>query len=241
MQLSNLYEALLKKNVDDVRPFLASDTWPDEWKRVTTKCYERFPLIALSAPLQFVTTLSDALRNRRSARTFAGDITEEKLSTLLTCGVGEYVSPDHTIPLRPYPSAGRRYPLECYLVLRKPVGHLLPGVYHYDVVHGGVRNIRTSLPEGEVFVKATAERYTTNATGALLFTWTRTRIEPKYGERAYKLMLIELGCVTQNLALIAHAMDIGMIHVGTFATNVVEPLLDIDGFHETHVHSLFFG
>jgi SagB-type dehydrogenase family enzyme len=242
MRFFELYEAVLKKSAEDVKPFASTQEWPESWKQVESKCYERFPLLSLPSPLSPNMSLVEAIGKRRSTRTFRGSVSEATLSSMLLYGCGEQMTADvESIPLRTYPSAGKRYPLECYVLLLKAVGSIPRGVYHFDVVHRGIRNIRTSLPDTNVLVKATAESYIEGAVGALLFTWTKSRIEPKYGERAYKLMLIELGCVTENVALLAGALDVGVVHVGTFASDVALPLLGIDGYAESHVHTLFFG
>lgn len=241
MRFFELYEAMLQKSVEDVKPFASTTEWPESWKQVESKCYERFPLLPLPPPLPSSTTLVEAIGKRRSTRTFHGSVSDATLSSLLLYGCGEEVCGEDETPLRTYPSAGKRYPLECYVLLLKAVGNIPRGVYHFDVVHRGLRNIRTSIPDTKILVKATAESYIEGAVGAFLFTWTKSRTEPKYGERAYKLMLIELGCVTENIALVAGALDVGMVHVGTFANDVALPLLGIDGYAESPVHTLFFG
>ena len=47
MYLFELYQEILKKKRNDVKPFNAVETWPDEWKTIESKVYERFPLISL--------------------------------------------------------------------------------------------------------------------------------------------------------------------------------------------------
>jgi SagB-type dehydrogenase family enzyme len=243
MFLFELYEFLLKKKKTDVRPFEAVQSWPEEWKTITSKRYERFPCVTLPLPHDLEYKLTSAIKNRVTTRTFTSRLTREMLGTLLWYTCGERKPPEGTDhdAHRTYPSAGMRYPLECYVLLMKDVETLPRGVYHYDVGAHGLRPIGTKVPEVAVMKEATAESFVENATGALFFTWTRARSAPKYKERAYKLMLIELGAATQNASLISTALGISLVHVGTCADDVVLPLLDIDGEHEAHVHTLFWG
>ncbi len=235
----------MKKKQGEVAAFAPPTDWPVEWKTVTSKVYERFPLIPLARPRQTnvrATGLYTALGGRRSRRVFNHAVTEPMLADLLYYSLGEQpgAAPGE-VPKRMCPSAGGLYPLEAYLLLLRPVGAFVPGVYHYDVPAHGLRKIRDGILTKELLASATAETYAAEATGALVLTALPARSYLKYGERTYKFMLLEAGAIFQNAALVAEELGLASVQVSTFAEDVIEPLLDIDGRHETYLHALFFG
>lgn len=240
MHFFDLYQQLMKKSASSVTPFNPAQTWPKEWKTVQTKVYERFPLYKLPPAPPLGTPLSQAFFDRRSGRTFGHSLKETQLSQLLWYSLGEQAS-DAGTSRRLYPSAGGLYPLEGYLLLTQSVGTIAPGLYHYDVPAHGLRTLLTKLPPVETLIAATAESYVGGATGALILTACLDRTAPKYAERAYKFALLEAGAVMQNFALVAAAVPLDAVVVGTFAEDILEPLLAIDGTHEVALQSIWFG
>lgn len=243
MYLFELYNQLIKKKQTEVSPFAPVSAWPEEWKTVTAKVYERFPLLPLPAPtLLSELDLHKAITSRRSNRTFTKTLNSQSLADLLYYSLGEHpISKPEETPRRMYASAGGRYLLEGYVLLLKPVGEYVPGVYHYDVVNHGLRLINATRPGNEVLVAATATPYLVGATGALLLTATWQRSSVKYHERTYKFALLEAGAAFQNSGLLAASLDIDAVQIGTFAEDVVEPLLGIDGQQEAFLHAMWFG
>lgn len=243
MFLFELYQTLIKKYSKDVRPFGPIEEWPKEWKTITYKVYERFPLRALPpADGDTNESIFAILEKRKTRRTFGNDLSLRALSQLLYFGVGEKKDEHDTdTPHRMYPSAGGRYPLECYVLLLKDIDDVSPGLYHYDVPSHGLRTLRTTPLSKQLLLEATAEAYVAHAVGALFLTGIPARSSLKYGERTYKLMLLEAGGVMENLSLAGEALRINTVHVGTCAEDVIEPYLDIDGHNEVYLHALFFG
>lgn len=78
----------------------------------------------------------DLLKRRSSTAHFGNNVwTIEKLSSVLRCGYG--LQGDSRLGKRQehrtVPSAGKRYPLEIYVFLFKPIGSVRAGIYHYGV------------------------------------------------------------------------------------------------------------
>jgi SagB-type dehydrogenase family enzyme len=63
----------------------------------------------------------------------------------------------------------------------------------------------------------------------------------KYGERAYRFMMIEAGHVGQNICLTSFALNLGCLMLGGFNDDEVDDLLGIDGVSETTLYASAIG
>jgi SagB-type dehydrogenase family enzyme len=160
--------------------------------------------------------LGAALCARRTVRNFTGaSLSVSDLSTLLAFGAGSPIGP--AIPCVPggppgsraYPSGGGLYPIE---VLVRPtlVEGLEPIYYRYQVLAhrlvepSGVRKSVASAIDGMMV----DNRIAGASLAVLLWVdWTRPSLG-KYGEKSYRLALLEAGHIAQNLLLIAAARDL---------------------------------
>ncbi len=114
----------------------------------------------------------------------------------------------------PTPSAGDLQALELYLVALDPAGWLPPGGYHYD---------RAGHHLGQLVTGDDRERWRGFAPsldqftgGALLFVLVGdlARVEPKYGDRAARLLLLEAGHLMQNLCLASEGVGLTTLPLG---------------------------
>lgn len=110
--------------------------WPKEWKTTYYKEYLRFPELPLQKSRE-ETSLQSLIANRASERNLIEKgITFYELSILLQYSCGEFMHTEmHGKKIRrAQPSAGARYPIETYIILRKSAdAQIEPGVYHYNV------------------------------------------------------------------------------------------------------------
>jgi SagB-type dehydrogenase family enzyme len=163
-------------------------------------------------------------------------------STLLFFSIGETNDTfEDGVGQRVYPSAGALYPLEFYVLLFQDIEDLTLGVYHYDIVSHGLRKINNVDLGGEDISRMVGYRFAQKAKFAVIFTACFSRSTSKYGERAYRYILVEAGGVMQNFSLVASSLSIDSSSIGAVADDIVEPLLGIDGSSEAIVHSMFFG
>jgi hypothetical protein len=111
---------------------------PEEWLRIFYKTYPRLDQIKLTVGEVPDISIKESLLQRKSDREFSGSINFAELSTILyySCGL----LPENDDSKRMYPSAGARYPIECY-VLSKSVKGLSPGLYHYNVKHNTLESL----------------------------------------------------------------------------------------------------
>ena len=63
----------------------------------------------------------------------------------------------------------------------------------------------------------------------------------KYGQRAYRFVLLEAGHIAQNLLLTAEGLGLGALPVGGFFDDNVNALLRLDGCQEFVVYLVLVG
>ena len=199
-------------------------TSASEWEVVNPACETARSMreYAGDRPIDLVpaelspTSLAQALNSRRTVRRFSGRAaTETQLATLLAMGAGMGKRPDYPdllTPCRPpsgrtYPSAGALYPVET-LIYPLRVEGLGAGFYYYQALSNRLVEFAPSLP-----VENLISLLTDNPIGeaSLLFLFFLDFSRPslgKYGEKAYRLALLEAGHIAQNVLLVATSMDL---------------------------------
>lgn len=203
------------------------------------------PALALPAPALPRVLLADAIRERRSGRSFAEtELALADLATLLHAAYGvthRSALPDgrHGQPLRAVPSGGALYPLELY-VLAQRVAHVDRGLWHYDPL----RHVLERLPLRSTHDPAVLGAYPEllePAAAVVLVTAMFWRTRFKYALRGYRFALLEAGHLAQNLLLAAAALRLAAVPVGGVYDARVEQLLGVDGVDESLVYVLSVG
>jgi SagB-type dehydrogenase family enzyme len=159
--------------------------------------------------------LAAALGTRRTVRDFTGaSLSLADLSTLLAFGAGSPIGP--ALPsvvggppgVRTYPSGGGLYPVE---ILGRPilVDSLEPIYYRYQVLaHRLVHASRIRVAPSVIECMLVENRVVGASVVILLWVdFTRPSLG-KYGEKAYRLALLEAGHIAQNLLLIAAGLEL---------------------------------
>lgn len=176
-------------------------------------------------------TLDRAIVSRRSRRELAGPTPSPvELGTLLARGYGVCGARDG-LTARVVPSGGGLYPLDVY-ILQFPDGALEEGVYHYHAGRHGLQRIgrccdRRRLERASIYPEIVAR-----ASLLLVVAADMPRTRAKYGERAYRLALLEAGHVSQNLYLVAEALGLGLVALDGFYDDQVHAVLELDGINE---------
>jgi SagB-type dehydrogenase family enzyme len=196
------------------------------------KTYGAARIITLPPPCP-VRPLSvlDAIAARRSQRTFgAATPSLDALATLLAAGYGVH-GERGGMAARAVPSGGGLYPLELY-VLQLAAGPVANGVYHYHPGRHCLQAIRNRCDRGAVERASIYPDIIAQAPVVLALTADLPRTRAKYGERGYRLALLEAGHVSQNLYLIVQALDLAIVALDGFYDDRVHALLDVDGVSE---------
>lgn len=187
--------------------------------------------------------LFGTLRRRRSARDYDTDepMSVETLSNLLyhTASVS---ATDGGKSLRRYPSAGAHYPVETYFHLSAEVGHIDPGTYYYVPEDHELRSIADCDADRVLDLFADTDSFDYRQTELNVFpTAAFWRSYAKYGPRAYRYILEEVGHLAQNLQLVATALGLGAIPRAGYLDRRVNDHLGLDGVNEAVVGAISVG
>jgi SagB-type dehydrogenase family enzyme len=166
-----------------------------------------------------------AMERRRSARRYAenpvtlvqlGDLLYRtaRVRSLVTPAPGEQNPPD--VPAmgtlysnRPYPSGGACYELELYLTVGNCTG-LANGVYHYDPLGHRLEPVSADLSAAEELLSAARITAALDGRAQVLISMTARfrRLSWRYEGLAYRLVLMHVGVLMQNLYIVCAAMGL---------------------------------
>jgi SagB-type dehydrogenase family enzyme len=180
--------------------------------------------VSLPAPMETAMLLDDAIRARRSLRSFADTPLDlPAVATLLAAAQG-ITGPGPQY--RAVPSAGALHPLEIYLVAGQVQG-LASGVYHYRYEDGSLVLAAAGDQRAALARAALGQQVVGAAPASLVICAAPERTTSKYGPRGQRYVHMEVGHAAQNLYLAATALGLGTVSVGAFEDAEVQRLLDI--------------
>ena len=223
-----------------------STLWPDAWKIVEYKEYERFASIKL--PTSISKDISNQeMTKRRSFRGFLSADKNKKISLqdfsdIIYYSCGEvFKSVDGKSNRRVQASAGSRYPLELYILNFKE-GDLNKKCYHYNVKNHTLEELWSVEVENKIDInKYFTYEWSQGAECAIVLTAIPSRSTRKYGERGYKYLYLEAGAILQSIQNNAFIRNVGSVIMGGTNEKAIEDLLDLDGVRETVVLSILLG
>ena len=229
--------------------------WPESWKKVYYKIYNRFESVKLPIPDR--QSLDQGIFvKRNSTRDFKAEPIDIKtLSNILYFSAGEVRKSDNeNESRRAQSSAGARYPIEIYLLNftdgnsikdnahDKEVKFLKRGVYHYNVKDHSLEYLWDfDGNDIDVRTKYINFQYSNEYAMAIVTTAIPARSTMKYGDLGYKLIYIEAGVILGYIELNSAINAIGSTIYSGINDLEVEELLDIDGKSETVVMSILLG
>jgi len=190
-------------------------TFPDKHKEDV--------VIDLPQPnLKGTVSVEEAVYNRRSIRQYAKEpLNLEEISQLLWAAFG-ITKPLENAPaflrggLRAAPSAGARYPLDLYVVVRNVTG-LDVGVYYYKSETHQLVQISKKDKWQALSESAFHQSHFETAAAAIVYSAVFERCMMKYGQRGReRYVCMDLGHSGQNVYLQATAMNIGTCAIGAF-------------------------
>lgn len=199
---------------------------------------ERIPL----DPLVGEGPLYDILAGRRTTRLFdpRRPISARDLSTLLhsvfgATGLKELAPGFHGLR-RTSPSGGDLHPIEGYVLTLRVEG-IEPGLHHYAARDHGLETLRTlSLPEAEdLSHELTAGQSFARQAGALVLLsarFYRTFWKYRRHAKAYKVLLLEAGHLSQTFYLVAEELGLGAFFAGAINDRNAGEILGLDPARE---------
>lgn len=183
-------------------------------------------------------------RDRRSQRELAAPLGVNQLAAILTAGAGvtglmqEGDGP--TFALRASPSGGGLYPVDLFVAARNLTG-LPASVYYFHPL----RNSLVKLPGADPGVIAGpgffAQEWIAQASAIILLVASFGRTSWKYGERSYRLALLDAGHLAQNLLLKAQDLGCPACAIGGFHDQMLARELSLDGVNEAVLHAIAIG
>lgn len=191
-------------------------------------------------------SISEVINRRESIRDFNGtDLSLGKLSTLLdqSCGVRDTILAYNRrdVALRNFPSAGGLQCTEFYLVVNGVEG-ISQGLYHYNPPQKCLELIEKGNFRWRVADCCPQHEWLTEASIVIFITLDISRLTWKYGAyKSYRLAHLETGVVSQNLHLVATALELGSCMVFGFDDELTDSFLGLDGRREFTTLVVAFG
>lgn len=196
---------------------------------------KKFQLEAKFPPI--TEPISEVINRRFSVRDFKRSaLSLEKLSTLLnqSCGVRDTISVYNRrdVTLRNFPTAGGLQCTEFYLVANEVEG-VPQGLYHYSSTRNCLELVDRGNFRWRVANCCPQHEWLAEANVVIFIAPDISRLTWKYDVyRSYRLSHLETGVVSQNLHLIATALDLGSCMVFGFDDEIANSLLGLDGRQE---------
>lgn len=175
--------------------------------------------------------LETALRDRRSHYRFAA-MDALQLSTLLrsAAGLGRTVErPDGTPhTFRMNPTAGGLDSIDLHVVALRPTGEIDSGTYLFDP-HRHVLSRTGTGPCVDVLESCfVQEQFAQRAPVVVVLVGRLDRTLVKYAERHYRTLHVDAGIATQNLYLVATALELACCAISGFYDEDISQLLGLD-------------
>lgn len=175
---------------------------------------------------------------RQSNRNYTNEeVTLEELSYLLmmTQGIKE-IKGNNYVGLRPVPSAGGRHPYETYLAIVNVKG-LEKGIYRYLPLEHKLILI-TKVEKLEEIIAEGVNHQGFAAKAAVTFIWACIpyRTEWRYGDRSYKIALLDAGHIGQALYFACETIGLGSCAIASYNQKLIDDLIKVDGEDEFAVY-----
>ena len=181
--------------------------------------------------------ISEVINRRSSVRDFKSSaLSFEKLSALLSqsWGVRNTMSAYNRrdVTLRNFPTAGGLQCTEFYLVVNE-VEDVIQGLYHYSSTKNRLELIERGNLRWRVVDCCPSHGWLAEASVVIFIAPDISRLTWKYGPRkSYRLAHIEAGVASQNLHLVATALELGSCMVFGFEDELTDSFIGLDGRRE---------
>jgi SagB-type dehydrogenase family enzyme len=212
------------------------------------KKYRFAPKIKLPDPRPPQAELSAVLMSRSSLKPEKGEVlTMDEVSSFLKYSAGiqkkmrSVLLPDLKMYRRPFPSSGGLYPVEIYPILLK-TEYGTSVVTHYDFIEHELGILPRPLQPEEARIALGMSPEVWEKTGmVIVLTATFQRTTTKYGNRGYRMALLDVGHVSQSMLLVAEALGIRSNCWAGYFDDKVNDILDVNGVEETIIHQIILG
>jgi SagB-type dehydrogenase family enzyme len=172
-------------------------------------------------------TVARAISRRRSRRELAREPIDERAFSQLLWGTQGIT--DSETEFRAVPSAGATFPLEIYAVVGEPgVEFLEAGVYWYRPGDHELALLESGDHQSDLREATYDQAWVETAAVDLVVCADDERTTREYGPRgADRYVPMEAGHVSQNVYLLAEAMDLATVAVGAFDDEAVREVVGV--------------
>jgi SagB-type dehydrogenase family enzyme len=195
--------------------------------------------IQLLKPIPFADiSFETVLAQRISHRDFDGTpISKQELSDLLYYSNGYR---DISKGLKFVPSSGGLNSVELYAIVL--ASNEIPlGIYHYEAKSHSLEEIKRGdfrvWSDEHIFFQ---EEYC-RASVVLVLTSMFGKLSTKYGLRSYRLSLMDVGLVSQNIYLVSSALHLKACASAGFIDEELDSALGIDGYNTSSFLTISIG
>ena len=169
-------------------------------------------------------SVEECIASRRSVRSYSDkELSLEQISQLLWAAQG--ITNDRGY--RSAPSAGAKFPLEIYLVVKQGSKKLPAGIYHYQIGKHTLKQVKKGDFSETLCVAALGQSSVSDAPVNILITAFYERTAVKYKGRAPQYVHIEVGAVCQNIYLQCESLKLGTVCIGAFYDEKVQEVLGV--------------
>ncbi len=200
-----------------------SDLTQDEVEAYTKS--ERFPVKSGEA-IQFDYNTSSALftirKKRRSCRSFSKKkMTVNQIGSI--CHFAYSIS-DHSVP-----SGGALYPLKIYVLIEESQDGLKSGYYEYDAEQNRLICFNDEVDVEQLKYCFNQEEMPFGSFVQIIIAADLERQPRKYANRGYRLTLIEVGHVAENISLYCAEQGLGACEMGGVQDEPLRQELELSG------------
>ncbi len=176
--------------------------------------------------------LEEVITSRVSHRRFAdAPLSAEELGAVLRLANGIRRIQGEGLDVfyqRNVPNAGNLGSTEIYPIVLNVEG-IEPGIYHHDTVHGDLARLHAGDFGTWLRTRAVYQAEFARAAVVLVLTCALGRLAAKYHLRGYRLGLMDVGHVAQNIQLTCTALGLASCACGGYVDEELDRALRIDG------------
>jgi SagB-type dehydrogenase family enzyme len=193
---------------------------------------EGYPRVPLPPPVAVGMPLDQAITRRSSGREYAPTpLAAEALATLLYLSNAvrrDAGAAGAMLYRRNVPSSGNLGSIEVYPIVLD-VRAIDPGIYHFDTIGHDLACLRAGRFARWLSERVLFQSEFEAASAALVLTSSVGRLRAKYGQRGYRLGLLDAGHVSQNLYLAATGLGLNACATAGFIDDELDAALGLDG------------
>lgn len=201
--------------------------------------YDNCELIPLRHnPCKTGLPLEQLVAKRRSLRnTVRHAISIDNLAFLLENSVGitaSWTDPQKKLSysFRAAPSGGALYPIETFII-PFTVNGLDFDVYHYDPFSHAIERLGKTLQPEQIREAFFDIATVANSSVVFILSAQFRRSSIKYGERAYRFVLLEAGAILEHVALAAEAIGLRAAMIGGYVDSCLNAIMGCNSIDET--------